>query len=121
MNHTCTKHQPGITCYGHCGCRCDACRAAKGEAGRRYRAKHGDEVNARDRARYAGRHGASHHAVDLDEAAWLINMGESPEHAAAQLHTTPAAIAAHARADGRPELARSYEAARHRYQMETAA
>lgn len=95
MEHACTRHEPSTTCYRDDHCRCDGCRSA---------------VAAYSRARRAGLIGSlTHHAVDLDEIAWLLEMGETPQIVASRMGSTVGAIAKNARRRGRPEIARPFE------------
>lgn len=94
MRHTCTRHAPSTTCYRNDHCRCDGCRSA---------------VAAYARARRAGRPEIAHQAADLDEIAWLLEMGEAPQIVASRMGSTVGAIAKNARRHGRPEIARPFE------------
>jgi len=95
MEHTCTRHQPGRNCYLRCRCRCERCRAADREYKRAYQS------------------GVRLHtpAPDLDEVAWLLQMGEAPEIIAARMHSTVSAIARRARRLGHLDTARKFDSA----------
>lgn len=129
MEHTCTKHRPGsVRCHRECRCRCDRCVSARHAEQARYRATHREQIReqnrryrtanlaqirereaARSRARYAASHPDSHHAPDLSEIEWLLEMGEAPEIIASRMGSTPVAIAKNARRRGRPEIARVFD------------
>lgn len=95
MRHTCTRHEPSTTCYRDDHCRCDGCRAA---------------VAAYARARRAGLIGSpTYHAADLDEIAWLLEMGETPQIVASRMGSTVSAIARRARRLGHVDMARQFE------------
>lgn len=129
MKHTCTRHAPGsVRCHRECRCRCDRCVSARHAEQARYRATHREQIReknrryrldhlaqlrereaARSRARYAASHPDSHHAPDLSEIAWLLEMGEAPQIIATRMGSTVSAIARRARRLGHVDTARQFE------------
>ena len=92
--HACTRHEPSTTCYRDDHCRCDGCRAASA---------------AYARARRRVRPEITHQAADLDEVAWLLEMGEAPQIVASRMGSTVGAIARRARRLGHVDTARQFE------------
>lgn len=95
MRHTCTRHAPGsVRCHERHHCQCHDCRAASSA----YRRRRWRAANPRPVP-----------PPDLDEIAWLLEMGEAPQIVASRMGSTPGAIATNARRNGRPEIARPFE------------
>ena len=97
MKHTCIKHAPGsVQCHERHHCQCHDCRAASSAARRqRWRAANPRPVPP----------------PDLDEVAWLLEMGEAPAIIADAMDSTVGAIARRARRLGHVDTARKFERA----------
>jgi hypothetical protein len=83
------------------------------EQNRRYRTANLAHIREKDaaraRARYAASHPDSHHAPDMSEVAWLLEMGEAPQIVASRMDSTVGAIARRARRLGHVDTARQFE------------
>lgn len=95
MRHACTEHAPGsVRCHERHHCQCHDCRAVS---------------SAYRRRRYRVANPRPVPPPDLDEVAWLLEMGEAPQIVATRMHSTVGAIARRARRLGHADTARQFE------------
>lgn len=95
MRHTCTRHEPGsVQCHERHHCQCHDCRAVS---------------SAYRRQRYRVANPRPVPPPDLDEVAWLLEMGEAPQIVASRMGSTVGAIARRARRLGHVDTARQFE------------